>query len=157
MITLSLNLNTARSMLPKRDPYGHKGTFGKVLLLCGSRGYTGAAYFAAMGALRSGAGLVFLGVPRCIYDIEAAKLNEPVIFPLPEEKGVLSSSAIPLILKWLTQVDTVLLGCGLGLTEGAEAVAEAVISQAECPLILDADGITLAARHKDIRGRQCAR
>ena len=78
-----LNHEAVLKMLPDRDPWGHKGSFGKVLLLCGSRGFTGAAWFAAMGALRSGAGLVFLGVPESIYAIEAVKLNEPVVFPLP--------------------------------------------------------------------------
>ena len=110
MITLTLNLQTARSQLPKRDPWGHKGTFGKVLLLCGSRGYTGAPYFAAMGALRAGAGLPFLGVPQSIYEIQAQKLNEPVIFPLPEEEGKLSEAALPEILKRLPQMDAVLTG-----------------------------------------------
>ena len=63
-------------LLPDRNPEGHKGTFGKLLLLCGSRGFTGAAYLASMGALRCGAGLVFLGVPESIYAIEAVKLND---------------------------------------------------------------------------------
>ena len=84
-----------RSLLPDRDPWGHKGTFGRILLLCGSRGYTGAAYLSAMGALRCGAGLTFLGVPESIYAIEAVKLNEPVVFPLPDEKGMLSIFAVP--------------------------------------------------------------
>ena len=82
-----LNHFEVKKLLPDRDPWGHKGTFGRVLLLCGSRGFTGAAYLAAMGALRCGAGLVFLGVPECIYQIEAVKLNEPVVFPLPEDQG----------------------------------------------------------------------
>ena len=61
-----LNEKDVQALLPERDPWGHKGIFGKILLLCGSRGFTGAAYLAAMGALRSGAGLVFLGVPESI-------------------------------------------------------------------------------------------
>ena len=88
-------------LLPKRDENAHKGNFGRILLLCGSLGYTGAAYFAAMGALRSGAGLVYLGVPERIYAIEAAKLNEPVIFPLPDQGGRLDREAIPEILEKL--------------------------------------------------------
>ena len=83
-----LNHESVLKILPDRDPWGHKGTFGKILLLCGSRGFTGAAYFAAMGALRSGAGLSFLGVPESIYEIEAMKLNEPVVFPLPDDDGM---------------------------------------------------------------------
>lgn len=142
------------SLLPDRDPWGHKGSFGKILLLCGSEGYTGAAYFAAMGALRCGAGLVFLGVPRSIYAIEAVKLNEPVIFPLPEGDGKLSRAAIPEILARLPQMDAVLMGPGLGQWEGTLAVVRAVLENARCPVVLDADGINVLSAHKDIlRGR----
>ncbi len=142
------------NLLPDRDPFGHKGTFGKVLLLCGSRGFTGAAYLAAMGALRTGAGLVFLGVPESIYDIEAVKLNEPVVFPLADECGKLSADAIPEILEQLSQMDAVLIGCGLGQSPGTTAVVKAVLEQAKCPVVLDADGINVLTAHKDIlRGR----
>ena len=150
-----LNHESVLSLLPDRDPWGHKGTFGKVLLLCGSRGFTGAAYLAAMGALRAGAGLVFLGVPECIYAIEAVKLNEPVVFPLSEEDGKLSEEAIPEILQRLPQMDAVLIGCGLGQSEGTLAVVKAVLQHASCPVVLDADGINVLSAHKDIlRGRQ---
>lgn len=142
-------------MLPDRDPWGHKASFGRILLLCGSRGYTGAAYLSAMGALRSGAGLTFLGVPESIYAIEAIKLNEPVVFPLPDEKGALSRQAIPEILERLPRMDAVLIGCGLGLTDDTEAVVKAVLESAECPVIVDADGITLLRSHKNVlRGRK---
>ena len=143
-----------RSLLPDRDPWGHKGTFGRILLLCGSRGYTGAAYLSAMGALRCGAGLTFLGVPESIYAIEAVKLNEPVVFPLPDEKGMFSIFSVPEIEKRLPQMDAVLVGCGLGQSPGTFAVVKAVLEQARCPVVLDADGINVLAAHKDIlRGR----
>ena len=149
-----LNHQNVLDLLPDRDPYAHKGDFGKLLLLCGSRGYTGAAYFAAMGALRSGAGLVFLGVPESIYAIEAVKLNEPVVFPLPQSDGKLSEASIPEILKKLPQMDAVLIGCGLGQSEGVRSVVKAVLENARCPVVLDADGINVMAEHKDIlRGR----
>ena len=142
-------------LLPDRDPWGHKGTFGKILLLCGSRGFTGAAYFAAMGALRSGAGLTFLGVPESIYAIEAVKLNEPVVFPLPDQDGKLSREAIPEILNRLPNMDAVLIGCGLGQSEDTFLVVKTVLEHAACPVVLDADGINVIAQHKDIlRGRQ---
>lgn len=141
-------------LLPKRDEKAHKGNFGRILLLCGSLGYTGAAYFAAMGALRTGAGLVYLGVPESIYAIEAGKLNEPVIFPLPDQGGRLDKSAIPEILERLPRMDAVLIGPGLGLGTGPEAVLTAVLTHAACPVVIDADGITLLVRHMDIlRGR----
>ena len=149
-----LDHNAVLSILPDRDENAHKGNFGKILLLCGSRGYTGAAYLAAMGALRSGAGLIFLGVPESIYAIEAVKLNEPVVFPLPDEAGKLSEAAIPEILERLPKMDTVLIGPGLGQSEGTFNVVKAVLENAACPVVLDADGINVICGHKDIlRGR----
>lgn len=150
----SLTHEDVLARLPKRDPNGHKGTFGKILLLCGSRGYTGAAYLAAMGALRTGSGLPFLGVPESIYEIEAIKLNEPVVFPLPDENGRLSILAIPEIEERLPQMDAVLVGCGMGQSGGTLSVVKAVLEQAKCPVVLDADGINVLREHKDIlRGR----
>ena len=150
-----LNHELVLSLLPDRNPWGHKGNFGKLLLLCGSRGYTGAAFFAAMGALRSGAGLVFLGVPASIYGIEAVKLNEPVIFPLPDAGGRLSADAVPEILARLPQMDAVLVGPGLGQSEGTLAVVRAVLENAQCPVVVDADGINVLSAHRDLlRGRK---
>ena len=142
------------ALLPDRDPFAHKGNFGKILLLCGSRGFTGAAYLAAMGALRSGAGLVYLGVPESIYAIEAVKLNEPVVFPLPDEDGKLSGDAIPEILERLPKMDAVLIGPGLGQSEGTFRVVKAVLENGAYPVVLDADGINVLSAHRDIlRGR----
>ena len=150
-----LNHQSVLSLLPDRDPWGHKGSFGKILLLCGSRGFTGAAYLAAMGALRTGAGLTFLGVPESIYAIEAVKLNEPVVFPLPDQEGMLSRDAIPEILNRLSNMDAVLIGPGLGQSPDIFEVVKAVLENAACPVVLDADGINVTAAHKDIlRGRK---
>lgn len=149
-----LDHKTVWNLLPERDPDAHKGDFGKILLLCGSRGYTGAAALAAMGALRSGSGLVFLGVPECIYGIEAVKLTEPVVFPLPDQDGKLSREASVLVAEKLPQMDAVLIGPGLGQSEGTLSVVQTVLEQAQCPVVVDADGINLLSRHKDIlRGR----
>ena len=154
---IELNHQSVLSILPDRDDNAHKGDFGKILLLCGSRGYTGAAYLAAMGALRSGAGLAFLGVPESIYAIEAVKLNEAIVFPLPDRDGKLSADAIPEILERLPKMDAVLIGCGLGQSEDTLAVVKAVLENAECPVVLDADGINVISPHKDIlRGRKQA-
>ncbi len=145
------------NILPDRDPWAHKGDFGKILLLCGSRGYTGAAALAAMGALRSGVGLVYLGVPDCIYEVEAVKLTEPVVFPLPDDGKTLSESAIPEILELLPKMDAVLIGCGLGQSHGTLAVVKAVLENYQGTVVLDADGINVISRHKDIlRGRTAA-
>lgn len=143
------------SILPDRNPTAHKGNFGKILLLCGSRGYTGAAALAAMGALRSGAGLVYLGVPESIYEIEAVKLDEPIVFPLPDGDGKLAVESIEKILQMLPAMDAALIGPGLGQSSGTFAVLKAVLQEAKCSVVVDADGINLLAQHKDIlRGRR---
>jgi len=151
---MELSRQDVLNILPDRADDAHKGDCGKLLLLCGAKGYTGAAYLAAMGALRSGAGLAFLGVPESIYQIEAIKLNEAVVFPLQDREGKLSEEAIPEILDRLVRVDAVLLGPGLGQSEGVFRVVKAVLEHASCPVVLDADGINVMAGHKDIlRGR----
>ena len=138
---------TALGLLPVRSEESHKGDYGKILLLCGSRGYTGAAALAAMGALRSGAGLVYLGVPESIYAIEAVKLTEPVVLPLPDREGQLAPEAVEELRGLLPKMDAVLFGCGSGLGPGPEEVLKFLLKEAACPLILDADGITLVSRH----------
>ena len=145
-----LDLPQVRSLLPQRSSSAHKGDFGHLLLLCGSRGFTGAAWFAAMGALRAGAGLVYLGVPESIYAIEAVKLNEPVIFPLPEKDGMLSEDALPQILERLPKMDALLMGPGLGQSPGTFRVLTALLENARCPAVVDADGINLLAGHMDV-------
>ena len=145
-----LDHKTVLSLLPDRDPWAHKGCFGKILLLCGSRGFTGAAALAARAALRTGAGLVFLGVPESIYGIEAVKLDEPIVFPLPEEDGKLSAAAIPQILGRLPQMDAVLIGPGLGQSDGVFAVVKAVLEHFSGPVVVDADGINVLSTHRDL-------
>lgn len=145
-----LNDETALALIPERRADSHKGDYGKILLLCGSRGFTGAAALASMGALRSGAGLVYLAVPESIYAIEAVKLNEPVVMPLPDGDGMLSEAACGKIRELLPKMDAVLFGCGSGLGKGPEAVLKLLLAEAKCPLVIDADGITLLAKHKDI-------
>lgn len=142
------------NILPDRNPLAHKGDFGKILLLCGSYGYTGAAALSAMGALHCGAGLVYLGVPESIYAIEATKLNEPIVMALPEENGMLSAKAVNTIEKLLPKMDTVLIGCGLGCSAGTFFVVQNVLAKFNGPVVLDADGINVLNGHIDLlRGR----
>ncbi len=138
------------AMLPDRKIDGNKNDFGRILLLCGSRGYTGAAALAAMGALRSGAGLVYLGVPESIYAIEAIKLTEPVVFPLPDYGGMFSTTALPEIQLAMEKKDVVLIGPGIGRSAGTEAVVCFLLEVFKGPVILDADGINVLQAHKDI-------
>lgn len=142
---------------PPRPVTAHKGDFGKLLLLCGSRGMTGAAALAARAALRTGAGLVSLGVPESVYPILAAKLDEAMVFPLPDDgAGRLSDTAIPEILERLRASTACLVGPGLGRGEGAQRVVERIVSASRVPLVVDADGINALSGHMDVlRGAAC--
>ncbi len=141
-------------LLPDRQPDSYKGDYGKILLLCGSRGYTGAAYLAAMGALRSGAGLVYLGVPESIYEIEAVKLNEPIVFPLCEESGMYAVEACDQLGDLNGRYDAILIGPGIGKSAGTLALTAYVLQSFHGPVVVDADGINVLVEHKNIlRGR----
>lgn len=147
---MQLTQKDVLNILPQRKADSHKGDYGKVLMLCGSRGFTGAAALAAMGALRSGAGLVYLGVPESIYAIEAVKLTEAIVFPLPEEDGKLSAKAILQIRQYLENVDAVLVGCGMGISTGTMAVLDAVLREFYGPVVVDADGITMLSSSREL-------
>lgn len=153
---LELNHEAVLKLLPDRPEQAHKGNFGRVLLLCGSRGYTGAAALAAMGALRSGAGLVYLGVPESIYAIEAVKLTEPIVIPLPDEDGSYAVSAAGDVSRLLPKMDAVLIGCGMGQSKGTVEMLKTILMGANCPVVVDADGINLLSTHKDILRGRCA-
>lgn len=145
-----LDHESVLKLLPDRPVNSHKGNYGKILLLCGSKGYTGAAALAAMGALRTGAGLVYLAVPESIYEIEAVKLLEPIVLHVPDEDGKLSTKAIPVIDSLLVGKDTVLIGPGLGRSEGVCASVNYVLETFSGPVVLDADGINAVYAHKNI-------
>lgn len=147
---------TIRRWLPRRSRNAHKGNFGKILLICGAVGYTGAPVLAARAAVRTGAGLVYVGVPQTVYSIVAGKLLEPMVFPLPCKNGMLSTEAISELRSRLRNCDACLIGCGLGKSEGTYAVVRAVLEHAACPVVVDADGINVLEGHIDVlRGAAC--
>lgn len=149
-----LSQTDVMSLLPDRAIDAHKGDFGKILLLCGSKGYTGAAALSAMGALRSGAGLVYLCVPESIYAIEAVKLLEPVVHSLPDRDGMVSRQSISILEKMRPQMDAVLIGPGLGQSEDVRQVVTWMLENYNGPVVVDADGINVLKSHKNVlRGR----
>ena len=145
-----------RGSLPRRDPMGHKGTFGKVLCICGSVGFSGAAVFAGRAAVRTGSGLVYLGVPEPVWPVAAAKCDEVMPFPLPSREGRLSPEAEEPIRRRAGGCDAVLVGCGLGRGPGCDALVRRLLDL-DRPLVLDADGINALSGHIDLldarRGR----
>lgn len=139
-----------RKWLPKRPEDGHKGTFGKCYLLCGSTGYTGAPILASRAAMRSGVGLVFLGVPEKIYTITAVKSDESMPFPLPDDSnGRLTSDALVPILEKMADCSATLIGPGLGRSEEVCDVVLHLLNTIQYPLVLDADGINAISNHMD--------
>jgi len=139
-----------RQCLPQRDPEGHKGDFGKVLCICGSVGYTGAPIFASRAAVRTGAGLVFLGVPQSVWPVAAVKSDEAMPFPLPETAdGKLSLLAEEPIRRRAAGCDAVLLGCGLGRDWQTDTLVQDLLDM-EKPLVLDADGLNAISENAEL-------
>lgn len=142
--TITVNQPLVSGLLPCRDRRAHKGKFGKVHIFGGSVGYTGAPVLAALGALRCGAGLVFLSVPEKIYPIVAVKCLEAMPSPLPENETGAEAAR-----QALTGKDAALIGPGLGRSKWAEELALALLNSAACPVVLDADGLNAVSAHID--------
>ena len=146
-----INQGFVDGIMPKRNPEANKNDFGRVLCVCGSAGYTGAAYFAAQGAVRMGSGVVTLAAPEKAWPVLAAKLNEPVVRPMPcGADGMLSCEALPALLALTERADALLIGCGLGRSSAVSEIVATLIRQAKCQIVLDADGINALAAHKDV-------
>ena len=139
----------AKTLLPPRKEDGHKGDFGKLLVLGGSVGYTGAPYLAASAAVHSGCGLVYLGVPESIWAVEAQKCVSAMPFPLPETDGRLCLAALDKMQDKLKGCDVLALGPGLGRGKETEQLVHALLWQVKEPLVLDADGINALSGHMD--------
>jgi NAD(P)H-hydrate epimerase len=128
--------------MPVRKEDSHKGDYGRVLVVAGSRGMTGAAYLASQGALKSGSGLVTNAVPESLNKIMEVKLTEVMTLPVAEtEKQALGAMAKGEILDFSRKCDAVALGPGLGReAETCQLVLE-LLEGIECPIVLDADGL----------------
>ena len=132
----------AAELLPGRPADGHKGTFGKVVVVAGSVGYTGAAALTAEAALRTGAGLVYLGIPESLNDILEAKLTEVITVPLPETAArSLSREALPRILELLVGADALALGPGVSREPETAALVKELVADVSLPCVVDADGL----------------
>lgn len=143
-----VNINTidaenVRQWLPRRAPDAHKGSCGTVLALAGSAGMTGAARLASLSALRSGAGLVYLGIPESLSDVMESKLTEVITKPLPETRTrTLSLHALDRIKALTAKADSVLIGPGLSTHPETLELAQAVVKSLKVPAVLDADALT---------------
>ena len=133
--------------LPERKPEDHKGTFGHLLVLAGSPRMTGAALLVTRAALRSGAGLVTLGMPRAIHPLVAPSMLCAMSFPLPSSAvGTFSREAVQPALDFATGVDAVALGPGISTENETVAFATRVAQKVRVPLVIDADGLNCLAK-----------
>ena len=136
--------------LPYRDRDAHKGNFGRVCILGGSVGYSGAPVLAARAAVRTGSGLVTVLVPQPLWPIAAVKLNSAMPYPLPAtEKGAFAYAGCGEALERLNRADTALIGPGMGCTDGTAEMVRFLCRELTVPLVLDADGINALEGHID--------
>lgn len=133
--------------LPPRPVEGHKGTFGRVLVVAGSIGMTGAAALVGRAALRAGAGLVRVATAKSALPIVAAIEPSYTTLPLPEDNaGRVSSKALNAILNAAEENDVVAIGPGMGQSTGLRSVLETLIQQEGLRLLIDGDGLNNLSR-----------
>ena len=138
-------------MFAKRSPDVHKGNCGKVLIIAGSKGLTGAATLTAKATVRSGAGLVTLGIAESLHDIMETKLTEVMTKPLSEAAvGVMGEDAVIDIQEMSIQSDIVAIGPGLGRHAETMTAVRQIIKSVEKPLVIDADALYALVDHTDI-------
>src|SRR5438552_5625549 len=144
--------------LPDRPRDAHKGTFGTVVVLAGSLGFTGAAYLSATGAARTGAGLVRLLIGDTIYPILAAKCTEVMATPVPEvAPGAVGHAAYDSILRQLESAEVGIIGPGLGRDSSTWRLVVDLALHAQSPLVIDADGLNALADSPRSKGKLGAR
>lgn len=150
-----LGRREAAGRLPARAPDIHKYDAGTVLLVAGSRRYTGAVMLAAEAVLRSGAGMVYAAVPESIVPIVQGRVREAIVVPLPQTvQGAAAPAARHALASYLDKADAVVLGPGLGDEVATRELIGDLVDLVSCPLVLDADGVTaLADQLPRLRGR----
>ncbi len=135
-----------KAKFPKRPKNSHKGSFGRLALLCGSYGMAGASILATRSALRSGVGLADMIIPDDIYPIVASSVCEAVCSPYNASDGVM---ALRNIEQKISESDAVVAGCGLGQSEFSKKAINLILESSTKPMVLDADGLNIAAENLD--------
>lgn len=131
-----------KPLFPRRKRNSHKGDYGHLLVVAGSRGMSGAAGFAVLAATRSGVGLVSAVVPQSIHALVANAALEPMVHPAQEtEAGSLSLGALPLIRSFYDRVNAILIGPGLSRNPEITQLVRALLAETALPMVLDADAL----------------
>ncbi|QHS22443.1 bifunctional ADP-dependent NAD(P)H-hydrate dehydratase/NAD(P)H-hydrate epimerase [Virgibacillus sp. MSP4-1] len=144
----------AKTSIPARIPQGHKGTFGHVLVIGGSRPYIGAPMFTAKTAIHTGSGLVTLAIPESLYPVAASQNPESLMLPLPDKDGHLNDEALDVLSRKLDQFDSIAIGPGLSRFPNGKAWMSAFLRLLQDQhLIVDADGLYFLQDELDILPR----
>ncbi|RPI34871.1 MAG: NAD(P)H-hydrate dehydratase [Nitrospiraceae bacterium] len=139
----TIEVNDAAMLLPERTTDSHKGDYGHVLVIAGSRGKTGAAIMTAKACLRAGAGMVTIGVPETLADIFQGRVTEEMVLPLPDTgKGMLSAHSLDTILGFVMEkIDAIGVGPGMGVSDDTGRLLSELVLRSPVPMVIDADGI----------------
>ncbi len=138
----NLSLEAVQEILPVRRADSHKGSYGKLVNIAGSKNMSGAAMMSTLAALRSGAGLVTLASTDRVVDIAASRICEATYLRLGEdEAGEISSQNLREVVTALLHASACLIGCGMGCSENTERLLRTVLENSVSPVIIDADGI----------------
>lgn len=142
---------TAAAFIPERVNNSNKGDYGRVLIITGSTGMTGSGCLAAKAALRSGAGLTYIGVPESLSAIYGAALTEPIILPLTDNgSGTLKRECTDDIIKHIGKMNAVAIGPGLTCTAEIKSIVERVLCESRTPLVIDADALNCISGNTEI-------
>jgi len=150
---ININLLTGSDIVgvfPQRMEDTNKGTYGRAYIIAGSENMMGAALMCTLGALRSGSGLVEVGVPACIQKEVASQVMEAIVNPLPQEDGKISPQAIEEVLRALERSSSFAIGPGLSKSPGLLRLLERVVTEAKIPGVIDADGLNLLCGNTEI-------
>ena len=140
-----------RKAWPPRPKHANKKDFGRIFILAGSRGLTGAAALASFGALRAGAGLVTLGCPDKVYPILARRHPEVMVRPFPSTSdGFFSEKGFSSVLRFSRNQDVLALGPGLGRDPGTQRLVRRLVPSTFLPLVVDADGVNAFQGHTEL-------
>ncbi|MCL4491468.1 MAG: NAD(P)H-hydrate dehydratase [Nitrospirae bacterium] len=138
-----INGEMVSGLIAPRHRNSYKGDYGHVLVVAGSRGKTGAAFMTARACLKSGSGLVTLGIPESLMDIFQSRVTEEMTLPLPDDgRGMMSEKALDVILEFASKkADVIAVGPGIGVSSRTEGVMRELIQSSPAPVVIDADGL----------------
>lgn len=149
-----ISKDLVRNLLPELELDQNKGDAGRVFLVGGSTGMTGAVTLGSLAALRCGSGLVTAGIPRSLNSILEIKLTEAMTLPLAEDSGLLSQDCISDVLRFAENCQAVAIGPGARTGTGTAALVQALIEHYQGILVIDADGINVLAQHQEVLKRK---